>query len=155
MKKIIVDTSVTVKLFLEEEGSDLADKVFEQAKNGEILLFAPTLTSYEVLNTLVKENIQNDEIQKHLLMLKDYTEAKILNIVDYSETLALKILEIATIDTKGKGHISSYDATFHALAILKQGIFLTADKKHYEKTKELVGFVVLLNDFFSVQNNFL
>jgi predicted nucleic acid-binding protein len=155
MKKIIVDTSVTVKLFLEEEGSDLAEKVFEQAKNGEILLFAPTLTSYEVLNTLVKENISNDEIQEHLLMLKDYTEAKILNIVDYSETLALKILEIATMDTKGKGHISSYDATFHALAILQQGIFLTADKKHYEKTKELIGFVVLLNDFFSVQNNFL
>jgi predicted nucleic acid-binding protein len=62
MKKIIVDTSVTVKLFLEEEDSDLADKIFEQAKDGDILLFAPTLTLYEVLNTLVKENIPNDEI---------------------------------------------------------------------------------------------
>jgi len=45
-KKFIVDTSVTVKLFLEEEGADLADKVFEQAKDGEILLFAPTLTLF-------------------------------------------------------------------------------------------------------------
>jgi len=147
-KKFIVDTSVTVKLFLEEEEADLADKVFKQAKEGEILLFAPTLTSYEVLNTLVKENIPNDEIQEHLLMLKDYTEAKIINLVDYSESLALKTLEIATMDTKGKGHISSYDATFHALAILQQGVFLTADKKHYEKTKDIIGFVLLLGDFF-------
>jgi len=147
-KKFIVDTSVTVKLFLEEEGADLADKVFEQAKDGEILLFAPTLTSYEVLNTLVKEKIPNEEIQEHLLMLKDYTEAKIINLVDYSETLALKTLEIATIDTKGKRHISSYDAMFHALAVLQQGIFLTADKKHYEKTKDIIDFVLLLDDFF-------
>ncbi len=148
MKKIIVDTSVTVKLFLEEKDSDLADKVFEQAKDGEILLFAPTLTLYEVLNTLVKENIPNDEIQEHLQMLKDYTEAKLLNLVDFSETLALKTLEIATMDTKGKGHISSYDATFHALAILQKGIFLTADKKHYEKTKDIIGFTLLLENFF-------
>ncbi len=147
-KKFIVDTSVTVKLFLEEEGADLADKLFEQAKDEEILLFAPTLTSYEVLNTLVKENIPNEEIQEHLRMLKDYTEAKIINLVDYSETLALKTLEIATMDTKGKGHISSYDATFHALAMLQQGIFLTADKKHYEKTKDIIGSILLLEDFF-------
>ncbi len=143
-KKFVVDTSVTVKLFLEEEDAKLAEKVFEQAKDGEILLFAPTLTSYEVLNVLVKENIPNEEIQAHLLMLKDYTDAKILNLVDSSERLALKTLEIATMDTKGKGYISSYDATFHALAILQQSIFLTADKKHYEKTKDIVGSVLLL-----------
>jgi len=35
-----------------------------------------------------------------------------------------------------QGYISSFDATFHALALLKNAIFMTADEKHIRKVQK-------------------
>jgi len=43
----------------------------------------------------------------------------------------------------------TFDATFHALAVLMEAVFITADEKHYNKTKDLIGSVVLLENFYS------
>ena len=70
-------------------------------------------------------------------------EAEVIEIFPPSQALLEKSVELANLDTKGQGHISSYDATFHALAILENATFLTADKKHFKKTNKLIGSVEL------------
>ena len=137
-EKYVIDTSVTVKLFLDEQYKEITDLIFHKSIKGDVLLYAPVLTWYEIVNVLVKEKIPKNEIEKHLLMLKSYANTKILNIVPYSSDITNKALEIATTDTNRQGHVSSYDATFHALALLEHAIYLTADEKHYRKTNVVV-----------------
>jgi len=148
MKKFIVDTSVTAKLFLEgEDHRDLAIEVFRKADQNEIELYAPSLTLYELNNALVKESDLTEEVLAALEILQRQVKKKIIKIVQPSLTILKKAAEIAMIDTKGQGNISAYDATFHALALLKKATFITSDEKHYNKTKDLIGSVILLEDF--------
>lgn len=76
-------------------------------------------------------------------IFRQQVDVKLVKIFPPSKELLEKSVELANFDTKGQGHISSYDATFHALAILENAIFLTADKKHVRKTEKLIGSVKL------------
>jgi len=88
-----------------------------------------------------------DEVKKYLLFFDKQIQKGIITIVPYSLEIQTKAAEIASIDTQGKGYISSLDATFHALALIENAVFLTADGKYYNKTKDLVGSILHLKDF--------
>ena len=51
-QKKIVDASVMVKIFAEEEDSDKASKLLEEHINGNVTLMAPELIFLETLNAL-------------------------------------------------------------------------------------------------------
>ena len=147
-KKIyVVDTSVTAKLFLEEEYREKAEELYWQATQKKIILLAPELTCYELNNVLAKAPISLEEIEEHLYLFEEQVKNETLTVVPYSLEILKKAAEIATIDTQGMGHISSFDATFHALALLNNAVFITADGKHYNKTKGLIGSILHLKDF--------
>jgi predicted nucleic acid-binding protein len=149
MKLYVVDTSVVAKLFLLEEGREHVLDLFRAAMKQEIRLIAPTLLLYELNNTLICEGFAESEVLECLTTLDIQIQQRVLTI--YPPTIAMfrKIVEIASLDTKGQGYISAYDATFHALALLEDGIFLTADKTHYRKTVDLIGSVTLLENLKS------
>lgn len=46
-----------------------------------------------------------------------------------------------------QGYISSYDASYHALAIELGAIFVTADKPHVRRTENLLGNITALDRF--------
>jgi predicted nucleic acid-binding protein len=46
------------------------------------------------------------------------------------------------------GYPTMYDSIYHAMAILNEGIFITSDKRHYEKAKTF-GYISLLKDWES------
>jgi predicted nucleic acid-binding protein len=146
-KIYVVDTSVTAKLFVVENYQEQAKQVYEQAIKKEITLIAPELTCYELNSFLTQANMSLDEIKEYLLFFDKQIQKGIITIVPYSLEIQTKAAEIASIDTQGKGYISSLDATFHALALIENAIFLTADSKHYDKTKDLVGSILHLKNF--------
>jgi predicted nucleic acid-binding protein len=146
-KIYVVDTSVTAKLFLEEEYREKAEELYWQATQKKIILLAPELTCYELNNVLAKAPISLEEIEEHLCLFEEQVKNETLTVVPYSLEILKKAAEIANIDTQGMGHISSFDATFHALALLNNAVFLTADGKHYDKTKDLIGSILHLKDF--------
>ena len=88
-----------------------------------------------------------EEIKKYLQFFEEQIKNKTITIVPSTLKILNKAAEIANLDTQGKGYISSFDATFHALALLKTAVFITADKRHYNKTKDLIGSILLLEDF--------
>ncbi len=146
-KEYVVDTSVTVKLFINEEDSDKAKFLYRQASKKEISLLAPGLTWYELNSVLTKTQIPLQDIRRHLFVFQKQVRNEVIQIIPFSLDILNKAAEIASMDTQGKGYISSFDATFHSLALLKNAMFITADKAHYNKTKDLIGSVIQLKDF--------
>lgn len=53
-------------------------------------------------------------------------------------------LNIITQGHPKSGCPSIYDSVFHAMALCNEAVLITADKRHYEKTRQL-GAIKLLN----------
>lgn len=124
---IILDSSVIAKWFFPEEDSDMALHIKEKFVDGELSIAIPILLYYEVNNILktasklVHINTQDT--------LKVYQSFLNLNFIAYSTTkLMVNTLEIAM-----KYDISSYDASYLALAEHLQIPFITADQKLVNK----------------------
>ena len=141
MKTLVIDSSVFNKLFLDEPDSNDVVELFDKARLGQYRLIAPDLLYLEVISTAnffhvpISQVVELLEFQcRHLLSLRPLT----------SEELN-KAVEITQIGHQNSGYPSIYDATFHAMALCNEAVFLTADKRHYAKTLQLGG-VCLLGD---------
>lgn len=73
MQRYVIDSSVFVKLFLDEVDRDKAQQLFIQATAGQAILIAPDLLYLEVINTAQRCGIPLEgvvellEAQKYLL----------------------------------------------------------------------------------------
>jgi len=112
------------------------------------------LAVYELNNIFIKKGIPAPNINLCWKTFSALTEKEVIKIFQHSEIILEKTIEIATTDTRGQGHISSYDATFHAIALLENAILITADAKHFRKTKDLIGSVILLENWSFRLNRF-
>ena len=121
---IIVDSSVALKWFLPEEGSEEAKDLLRKDSLG-----APDLLLYEVSNALTCE---------FKLTLKDIQEA----LQDfYALKIQLFILPekgfYRTLEISRHYELTSYDASFIALAEALKRDLITADQKLLKKVRSL------------------
>ncbi len=117
-EKKVVDASVVVKWFLDEEGSKEALALREQHITGKITLVVPELLFIEVLNALrYKGGTQ-----------KSLAEANraLWNIQLHTERLTSFLLEKASALATTQ-NLSLYDALYLALALLYGCPLVTAD----------------------------
>ena len=141
MTQYVIDTSVFMKLFLEEEDSDTALAFFVDANaHGDSLLIPPLFQS-EFLSVVRSQQI---DFALAYDILADYLQTNMVQ-VDYSRELMSQALEIAAHGHSKSGYPSIYDSIYHALAIINNCDFITADTRHYSKTKTL-GHVRLSED---------
>ena len=126
--EVVVDASVVVKWFVEEEGSDKALRLRDKYIDGEISIIAPELIIFEVLNALYYKRLFSES------EMKEISEA----LEAYSFTLYSLKGEYAekTIETAVENGITIYDASYVALAMIKDTYMYTADEKLIEKLKE-------------------
>jgi predicted nucleic acid-binding protein len=137
MAQIVLDASVIAKLFLKEEGSDMAIRLKDGHVEGKIEILAPSLMKYELISALKSKNFSKNEIQLALEVVRDYG----FSIIALDDELFDKVAELS-IDY----NISAYDAAYIALAEDTGVILCTADEKMYGKVKKL-DFVRLLSEF--------
>jgi predicted nucleic acid-binding protein len=125
---IVVDASVVVKWFVEEENSDKAIKIRDKYVEGGIELIAPEIINFEVLNALYYKKLFSES------ELKEISEA----LDSYSFSLYSLKGEYAekTIEVALKNNITIYDASYIALSIIKNTYMYTADEKLVERLKE-------------------
>ncbi len=142
----VVDTSVIAKVFLDEPDQQTAKRLMESCVRGEVRLIAPSLLLFEVNNVLISKRVTGQDYDTAITLLMDWVEKDHIGIQEANELLLRRAESIASMDTQGQGHISSYDATFHALAIQSGATFLTSDQSYVRKTKPLLGSVDLLQD---------
>ena len=124
---IILDSSVIAKWFFPEEDSDIALGIKERFASGKLSITIPVLLYYEI-NNILRTGAKFARINSNDI-LKTYQSFLNLNFIAYSTAdLLVKTLEIAL-----KYDISSYDASYIALAEHLQIPFLTADQKLINK----------------------
>lgn len=126
---IILDSSVAAKWFFPEENSDTATKIKDDFASGIISIAVPTLFYYE-LNNLLKTATKR--LRLNAKNAQNVYEAFLkLSFVAYcSEDLMKKTLKKAI-----EFDISSYDASYIALANHLRIPFFTADQKLLKKIK--------------------
>jgi predicted nucleic acid-binding protein len=89
---IVVDTSVIVKWFVEEEYSKNARLLRDSYVNGLIDLTAPSLLSYEVINALKFSGAFGEEELAEIAKILDYYQ---ITTYDLRGELAFKTVEIS------------------------------------------------------------
>ncbi len=141
-KKIVLDSCVFCKLFLQEhdrqQAIDLMSMLIEQRYE----IIEPSLFLYEVLAVAKISHFSA------LTMYELITELQKsqLQLVELDKSDVEKTLEICEIGHAKSGFPSFYDASYHALAIHHACYFVTADQRHFGKTLQL-GHIILLNDW--------
>ena len=136
---LILDSSVIAKWFFPENDSEKALEIKDKFANNTLSLVVPLLLYYEV-NNLLKTAVKMFRIDKDDAK-KVYNAFLQLNFVSYSSESLLE----KTLETAIKYDISSYDASFIALAEYLQVQFLTVDKKLLDKVKN--KFVIDLKEY--------
>ena len=63
---IVLDASVVVKLFVDEEYTDLSLQLLEDYLNGKVTLYSVQLMPYEVINALRYNRLQMRDASKYI-----------------------------------------------------------------------------------------
>jgi len=121
----VVDTSVALKWFVEEEGSKKARKILEQYKSGSLEILAPEIIGLELANALF-----------YGVSLKGKRLKEAIELF-YSLGLSLVPLDRLFIQEAAslmeKVNIAIYDCLFIALAEKEKIPLVTADTRHHQK----------------------
>ena len=139
MPLYVVDSSVFNKLYLQEEGREEALYLFEQAARGNITLLAPNLLRYEVIATAQYYRLPIDSI---VHLLEEQTRYN-LNLIEPTKEQWNRAIGIIKAGHPKSGYPSIYDSIFHAIAIKEGGTLVTADRKHFVKTKQEAHIIML------------
>ena len=131
--KIVIDSCIFIKLFVDEDDSLQAISLFEKLINDKTKILLPEIYLYEILTAVIRSGGKIDDV---FYSLKFYEEAGI-EVVKLDEKLAKKAAKIIKIGNAKSGYPSFCDAIYHATAIENNCTFLTADKKYYNKVKEI------------------
>lgn len=127
-EEIILDASVAVKWFTEEENTDLALKIRDRYFEDELMIYAPVLIIYEVENALrFKPDVNEDLVNE---WVKDLLNMELELIAPSHELCTL------SIDLSFEHGISVYDSVYLALAELLGAKVVTDDARFYRSTED-------------------
>lgn len=145
--KIVLDSCVFNKLFLQEPETDTAIALIKHLTAKAYEIFAPSLFLYEVLAVAKVNKVDTQQIYAIIVKLQNLG----LQLIELNPVIIEKALTICDVGHDKSGFPSFYDAVYHALAILNNCYFVTADKRHFSKTSQL-GNIVLLKDWEIILN---
>ena len=130
MRPIVLDASVIAKLFVQETDSPQAVELLQYLVQQHCQILTPDLSKYEVASVVIRVHLPLKPV------LRLY-EQRVNQLIRYVQP-ALSTWELAeeiVRNVKRPQHAPSlYDSIYHALAIELNGILVTADEKHLNKT---------------------
>lgn len=128
MKKYVIDTSVVVKWFSENENeTENAVQLRQQLLDGFCSITVPDLLIYELANALKHNpNLTMKEVKAALDSVFDMD-------IDIRKTDGLVVAH--AIDIAFRFRVTVYDAYFMALSQIEKKPFITADYKFLERVK--------------------
>ncbi len=135
---IVPDASVLLKWAFnspDEGDRDNAILLLNAWIDGKVEIVLPKLWSFEVGNVVMLKNPNMAQEIMEIFIGYSFTE------LDMTQELCRE-----TLGLMRKYHVSFYDAVYHAVAILKKGILLTADEAYCRNIRGIKN-VVRLKDW--------
>jgi len=137
MNEVVVDASVVVKWFVQEEWSEEAGALKEDYAAGKVDLIAPSVMPFEVLNALRYSGAFNEyELIKAAEALEDFQ----ITLYGLEGNYAKETVKLAM-----RRGITIYDASYIALAIVRRAILWTADEKLLKKLEDISNVAHIRN----------
>jgi len=139
--KLVPDSNVFMKLLFDEVDSDEARVLFKTCALSQTHLLVPELFKYEIaeVTRYFKASLAKS------LTLFDAHEQTIMRVIPPTKDMWLLAEEISLLGHQQSGYPSIYDSIYHAIAIKEKAIFITADKRHYHKSKSFGNIQLLEN----------
>lgn len=141
MKRAVVDASVVLKWYLDDEVQGVAAlQIAHRYAGGEIELIAPSLLEYEVLNGLI------------VAQRRGRVDARVIDIaIEGFMNLGVPVREISPLSDRVVRYcrrygISAYDAAYLAVADREKALFITADESLHVRVRKDLNWVVLLSE---------
>lgn len=132
---VVLDASVIVKWFLKENEPNRQEalQLAQNFEEKEFDILVPTHCFVELLNTFSRKI--PEWALRHLSDLRTMQLREVF--------LSLDIAIIAIELTQKYKKISFYDAFYHAIALAKHALFITADEKYYQMVKKERNILLL------------
>ena len=138
MKSLVVDSGISVKWFIQEDDSEVAQLVLDKYKSGNVSFLAPTLIYAEFGNIIWKKQIfQGLDPKDAESAIQEFK--KIEFILTPTSTLFNDAYNIAV-----KYKRTFYDSLYLALSVKESCAFVTADEKFYNAVKQDFPKLILL-----------
>lgn len=132
---IIPDASTILAYVLNEPAhQNSIQQLFARVAEQEVALVAPSICGYEIANRLMCSTQHTAQDVAHIL--------DSLEIVQLHHRIVKRVYSLFASHPK----ISFYDASYHALAIESDGVFLTADKQYVELMQS-AGNIQFIGDY--------
>ncbi len=135
VKKLILDASVVIKWFIDEEDSDKAALYLNAFQQNQLEITVPSLLFYEVGNFFVSHKVGSDRAGEAMLILR--------NLSLGSQDVGLQWLRNIYQNSLEYG-LTFYDATYITLLQNTNCEFVTADKKLFQKVQKSFSGVKFL-----------
>jgi predicted nucleic acid-binding protein len=136
----VLDSGVFVKLLINEEDSEKAEVLIAQiVADVDNYIVVPDIFMYEVIGICKKYDVSRSIIND---TFKFYQQKYVIK-VPLDGIIVDLALEMTESGHDKSGFPTFYDCVYHALAIQRDCDFITADKKHFAKVKDL-GHIRLL-----------
>ncbi len=141
MKNLVVDSGITVKWYIEEDDSDIAQLIYNEYEAGNISFLAPDLIYAEFGNIIWKKqifkNLDANEADFAISEFKkiSFTLTPITLLFDDAYKIAVKYKR------------TFYDSLYLALSERENCEFVTADEKFYNSVRNSFSKTILLSDW--------
>lgn len=139
---IVPDSNIFIKLLVPEHDAEQAFQFCHACLEQNIRFIVPELFRYEVTQVAYSKGCAITTI---IELLQSYEDNGLICQPPKPPTWIRAGQMIDAAHPKS-GYPSMYDTIYHALAIEKKTVFITADKRHYEKCKSF-GHIALLHDW--------
>lgn len=145
MKTYIVDASVGVKWFFDEEGKEMADYLIEQLQTGCFKLVVPEIFYLEFASVCLKKNRRG--LIKQSDTFKIFERMAELPLERYSDH---ELSDIA-LENAAQIGLGLYDATYIALAEIYASPLVTADQNLIRACRNRFDFILPLEELTRVE----
>jgi predicted nucleic acid-binding protein len=145
--EVCVDASLAIKVVVPEAGSDKADALFNQWADEETRLIAPAFFEVET-DSILRQKVS---LRRELTMEQAQRAFASLQGLPIKTTHFSQQRERAWEIAREFQFPTVYDATYLALAELRQCEFWTADEKLFKQVKDRLSFVQWLGNYSPVR----
>jgi predicted nucleic acid-binding protein len=127
--KMLLDSSVVSKLFIEEEDSDEVAEIIKLGIENDIMFISSELLHYEVGNVIWKREKQTESACELIKRVFDLN-IQCYQLDQYSSSETMKLAK--------DNNITFYDAVLVELAKKQDAIMVTADEELLKKFKNVI-----------------